>query len=424
MEVGMRDVVTAILGGGRGARLFPLTRDRAKPAVPVAGKFRLIDIPISNSIHAGIDRIFVLTQFNSASLHRHIARTYRFDAFSTGFVNILAAEQSMENADWYQGTADAVRQNLQRLIETEPSDIVVLSGDQLYLMDLERFVLEHRALGADLTIAVSPVSRDEATALGLMRLDQTRAIVDFIEKPTEPEVLDAYTLDAATVEATGMDADPGSLLASMGIYVFKAEKLVELFERYEGDDFGKDLIPQAVTNMSVFGYSHRGYWRDIGTIGAFHEASLELTHQLPALNLYDPELMVYTRPRFLPGVKVTHCEIFESVLSDGAILGGAKISRSIIGIRSMVRTGAEIDRTVLMGATTYEEQPPPGLPEIGVGSDCVISNAIIDTDARIGAGARLTNPDNQTYADGDGWHIRDGVIVVPRYAVIAPGTTV
>jgi glucose-1-phosphate adenylyltransferase len=420
----MRDVVTAILGGGRGARLWPLTQDRAKPAVPVAGKFRLIDIPISNSIHAGIDRIFVLTQFNSASLHRHIARTYRFDAFSTGFVNILAAEQSMENADWYQGTADAVRQNLGRLIETEPSEVVILSGDQLYLMDLRRFVLDHRELEADLTIAVSPVSRQEATALGLMRLDRDRRIVEFIEKPSDPEVLDAFTLDAGTVAATGLAADPGSLLASMGIYVFKTDKLAELFDHYRGDDFGKDLIPQAVADMNVFGYSHPGYWRDIGTIGAFHEASLELTHQLPALNLYDPELMVYTRPRFLPGVKVTNCRIFESVLSDGAILEGAEISRSIIGIRSVVRSNTKIDRTVVMGARRYEDDPAPGIPRLGIGSECMIANAIIDTDVRIGDGSQLVNRERVHEADGDGWYIRDGVIVVPRMTVIAPGTMV
>lgn len=420
----MRDVVTAILGGGRGTRLWPLTRDRAKPAVRVAGKFRLIDIPISNSIHAGVDRIFVLTQFNSASLHSHIARTYRFDAFSAGFVNILAAEQSMENADWYQGTADAVRQNLRRLIESNPSDVIILSGDQLYLMDLRRFVVDHRELGADLTIAVSPVDRKQAPELGLMRLGRDRRLGEFVEKPVDAEVLDAFTLDAATVEATGVEAEPGSLLASMGIYVFKAEKLIELFDRYRGDDFGKDLIPQAVAEMDVRGFVHGGYWRDIGTIGAFHEASIELTQRLPALNLYDPALAVYTRPRFLPGVKVIDCHVFESVLSDGAILEGAELSRSIIGIRSVVRSGSVIDRAVVMGASHYEDAPPPGEPPLGIGRDCTIVNAIIDTDARVGDGARIVNREGVHEADGDSWFIRDGVIVVPRHAVIAARSTV
>lgn len=418
----MRNVVTAILGGGRGTRLWPLTRDRAKPAVPVAGKYRLIDIPISNSIDAGIDRVFVLTQFNSVSLHRHIARTYRFDSFSRGSVDILAAEQSMENTDWYQGTADAVRQNIDRLVEFDPTEVVILSGDQLYLMDLERFVREHRDRGADLTIAVSPVSPEEAKALGIMRLDRTGQLVEFVEKPQDEEVIGDLTLDAATVAATGVDAEPGSLLASMGIYVFKTEVLVDLLTA-EGDDFGKDLIPRAVDDSDVFGYVHRGYWRDIGTIGAFHAASLELTHQLPSLNLYDARRPVYTRPRFLPPVKVTDCRIFESLLSDGAILAGSEISRSVIGIRSLVRSGSTIDRVVLMGNNSYDAGEEGRIP-LGIGHDCEIRNAIIDTSVRIGDGCRLVNAEGVQEADGDGWFIRDGIIVVPRLQTIRPGTVV
>jgi len=420
----MRDVVTAILGGGRGARLWPLTRDRAKPAVPVAGKYRLIDIPISNSIDAGIDRIFVLTQFNSASLHRHIARTYRFDAFSTGFVNILAAEQSMENTDWYQGTADAVRQNLQRLTEPGPSEIVILSGDQLYLMDLDRFVARHREVDADLTIAVKPVSPEEARALGIMRLDRRGRLVEFVEKPQDPDTVGRLTLDAETVAATGVDADPGSLLASMGIYVFRTEVLVDLLESHDGDDFGRDLIPKVVEASDVYGYVHRGYWRDIGTIGAFHQASLELTHQLPSLNLYDPDRPVYTRPRFLPPVKVTDCRIYESLLSDGAILSGSEITRSIIGIRSVVRPGSVVERSVVMGNRYYEDDDPDGEIPLGVGHNCLISDAIIDTDVRIGDGSRLANREGVWEADGDGFFIREGVIVVPRKETIPPGTVV
>lgn len=420
----MRDVVTAILGGGQGTRLWPLTRDRAKPAVPVVGKFRLIDIPISNSLHAGIDRIYVLTQFNSESLHRHIAQTYRFDAFSAGYVNILAAEQSAANKDWYQGTADAVRQNLRRLVESDADDVLILSGDQLYLMDIDRMIASHRELGADLTIAVKPVSPLEAGALGIMQMDAERRIVDFVEKPKDPDVVARLTLDEAMVEATGVDAAPGTLLASMGIYVFRMEALVRLFEEHDGDDFGKELIPQAVADMEVFGFVHDGYWRDIGTIGTFHEANLELTHQLPALNLYDPDFPIYTHPRWLPGSKITDCHVYESVLSDGSIIFGSKVTNSIVGIRAVIRSGSVIERTVVMGADGFEEEPPAGLPPLGVGHNCHIRNAILDTNVRIGDGSRLVNEAGVEQDDGDGWHIRDGIIVVPKGAVIAPGTVV
>jgi glucose-1-phosphate adenylyltransferase len=420
----MRDLVTAILGGGQGTRLWPLTRDRAKPAVPVAGKFRLIDVPISNSLRAGVDRIFVLTQFNSASLHRHIAQTYRFDMFSHGFVNILAAEQSLENRDWYQGTADAVRQNIRRLVDMGPADIIILSGDQLYLMDLAGLVKQHRERGADLSIAVKPVTVEEAEDFGIMRLDRDGRLVEFVEKPSDDETKSRFTLDDGTVHATGIDADPGSLLASMGIYVFRTEILVRLLDEYEGDDFGRDLIPQAVADLSVYGYGHRGYWRDIGTIGSFHKASLELTRQVPALNLYDPEFPIYTRPRFLPGSKVTDCQVFESILSDGTVVEGCRLSSSIIGIRGVVRSGSEIERTVVMGADEFEETPPLGLPGQGIGRDCRIRNAIVDMNSRVGDGCRLVNKDDVWEADGAGWYIRDGVTVVARGEVIPAGTEV
>lgn len=420
----MRDVVTAILGGGQGARLWPLTRDRAKPAVPVAGKFRLIDIPISNSLHAGVDRIFVLTQFNSASLHRHIAQTYRFDIFSHGFVNILAAEQSLANRDWYQGTADAVRQNLRRLVDHEPREVVILSGDQLYLMDLAALVAEHRRVEADITIAVKPVSSQEAPALGLLRLDGGGRLVEFVEKPQDPEVIARFSLDEETVAATGVNADPGSLLGSMGIYVFRTEVLGRLLREYRGDDFGRDLIPQAIPDFAVHGFAHRGYWRDIGTIGSFHEASLELTHQLPALNLYDASFPIFTRPRFLPGSKITECTVYESILSDGCLIEGSQVSSSIVGVRGVVHAGSVLERTVMMGADFFEASAPPGLPALGVGHGCFIRNAIIDKNARIGDGTRLFNEASLWEADGEGWYIRDGVIVVPRHEVIPPGTVV
>ncbi len=420
----MRDVVTAILGGGQGTRLWPLTRDRAKPAVPVAGKFRLIDVPISNSLHGGVDRIFVLTQFNSASLHRHIAQTYRFDMFSDGFVHILAAEQSLENRDWYQGTADAVRQNMHRLVDIAPAEIIILSGDQLYLMDLAGCLKQHRERNADISIAVKPVSAAEAGGLGIMRLDRDGRLVEFVEKPQDDEAKSRLALDDGTVDATGINADAGSLLASMGIYVFRTEVLVRLLDEYEGDDFGRDLIPQAVTDFSVYGYGHRGYWRDIGTIKSFHEASLELTRRIPALNLYDPDFPIYTRPRFLPGSKVTDCQVHESILSDGTLAEGSRLSSSIIGIRGVVRSGSEIERTVIMGADKFEDAPSPGLPGQGIGHDCCIRNAIVDKNARVGDGCRLVNKDGVWDADGAGWFIRDGVIVVARGETIPAGTEV
>jgi glucose-1-phosphate adenylyltransferase len=390
----------------------------------MAGKFRLIDIPISNSLHAGIDRIYVLTQFNSESLHRHIAQTYRFDSFSSGYVNILAAEQSTGNRDWYQGTADAVRQNLRRLCESGASDIVVLSGDQLYLMDLRRFLEAHHGHDADLTIAVKPVDAAEAGALGIMQMDDDRRIVDFVEKPRDPDVVATLALDEEMIAVTGVSADPGTLLASMGIYAFKTEALIRLFEKYEGDDFGKELIPQAVADFDVYGFVHDGYWRDIGTIGSFHEASLELTHQLPALNLYDPDFPIFTHPRFLPGSKITDCHVYESVLSDGSIIFGSKITNSIIGIRGVVRSGSVIERTIVMGADHFEEETAGNLPPIGIGHGCRIRNAIIDVNVRIGDGSLLLNDAGVHEADGDGWHIRDGIIVVPRGSVLAPGTVV
>ncbi len=420
----MRDVLTVILGGGQGTRLWPLTRDRAKPAVPIAGKFRLIDVPISNSLRAGFDEVLVLTQFNSESLHRHIAQTYRFDTFSSGYVNILAAEQSTDNRDWYQGTADAVRQHINRLVDTGAKEVVILSGDQLYLMDLKECIRRHREADADLTIAVNPVPPEQAPDLGIMRMDADRRIVEFVEKPQEVSEIERLQLDAATIEATSAPVDPGTLLASMGIYVFKIDVLVGLLHEHEGDDFGRELIPQAVDRYNVFGHVHTGYWRDIGTIGSFHEANIELTHQLPGLNLYDPDFPIFTHPRFLPGSKITDCQVYEAVLADGSIVQGSQVTNSIVGVRAVIRSGSIIERAIVMGAGRFEDKPPPGVIPIGVGHDCHIRNAIIDMDARIGDGCRLVNEGGVTEADGDGWHIRDGVIVVPKGATVRPGTEV
>lgn len=421
----MKHVVTAILGGGQGTRLRPLTEYRAKPAVPVAGKFRLIDIPISNSLHAGIDHIFVLTQFNSASLHRHIAQTYRFDAFTRGFVNILAAEQNIDSRSWYQGTADAVRQNLGRLSFHQPDDVLVLSGDQLYVLRMRRFVAYHRERRADLSVAVKPVAREEASAFGIMRLDESGRIVEFVEKPQAPDELDRLTLDASTIERLGLDAEPGTLLASMGMYVFRNPVLNELLRGDpETHDFGKEVIPAAIENHRVFAFLYNGYWRDIGTIPAFHEANLELTHPDPPLDLYHPDYPIYTHPRFLPGVKIWDCRVERSVLCEGSVLGGSAIRRSILGIRSKVRPGSTLEETVMMGTSSERRLTADAEVPLGVGRDCRIRRAIIDSGARIGDGVQLVNRDGVEEAEGDGYSIRGGVIVVHRDAVIPPGTVV
>ena len=419
----MRKIVTAILGGGQGARLFPLTRYRAKPAVPVAGKFRLIDIPISNSLHARIEKIYVLTQFNSASLHRHISQTYRFDVFSRGFVNILAAEQSVRNRDWYQGTADAVRQNLPRLIHNRPTEVLVLSGDQLYRMDLRSFVGWHRENQADVTVAVSAVPREEASAFGVMKIDETGRIVDFIEKPMDPELLEDLVVPRATLERLGFPPKDGFCLASMGIYTFQPQVLSDLLEGSSGTDFGREIIPTAVRDLRVFAFGYPGYWRDIGTISAFHEANLELTQPVPPLDLFSPETPFYTHPRFLPGTKIDDCSVQQSLVSEGCVLSGARISQSVIGIRSVVRQGSVIERSIIMGANSYEWGPgDDDRPALGIGRQCVIRNAILDLDTRIGDGVQLINADGVQEADDENYAIRGGVIVVPRGAQIPAGT--
>ncbi|HYO14429.1 MAG TPA: glucose-1-phosphate adenylyltransferase [Thermoanaerobaculia bacterium] len=420
----MQPVVTAILGGGQGTRLWPLTRHRAKPAVPIGGKFRLIDIPISNSLHAGIDRIFVITQFNSASLHRHIAQTYRFDAFSSGFVNILAAELTIDRQDWYKGTADAVRQCLPRLAEPDPPEVLILSGDQLYLMNIREFVQAHRDRQADLTIAVKPVSREEASAFGILQLDPSGRIVEFVEKPKDPAQLDALALNEQTQAALGFPAPAGSYLASMGIYVFRTGVLKELLIGSSTLDFGRQVIPEALPTYNVYAYPYDGYWTDIGTIPSFHQANLDLTHPLPPLNLYDPELRIYTHPRFLPGTKVNECFVQYAILGEGSILSASRITDSIIGIRSVVRPGSVVERTVMMGADAWENEPPDGLPRMGIGHDCHIRNAILDFNARIGDGCRLINADGVQNADSEHYTIRDGIIIIHKHAVIPPGTVI
>jgi glucose-1-phosphate adenylyltransferase len=418
-----RDVVTAVLGGGQGSRLWPLTKTRAKPAVPVGGRFRLIDVPISNSLHADVDRIYVITQFNSESLHRHIAQTYRFDIFAGGFVHILAAEQTVTNRDWYQGTADAVRRNLDRLNEQRPADILILSGDQLYLMNLQAFLEHHRRSRADLTVAVKPVPREHASSFGIMRVDADGRIVEFVEKPKDPEVLDRFTLEAGQLASLGFEAPAGSLLASMGIYVFRREVLSKVLRGTE-NDFGHEIIPQAIGTFEVFAYGHTGYWQDIGTIPSFHAANLDLTQSVPPLNLYSPDRPIYTHPRFLPGTKIDRCEVHQSILCEGSILSGSSLRSSILGIRAQVQEGSEIADSIVMGATHFEVQGSQAGPRMGVGRNCVLRRVIVDFNARIGDGSRLVNAAGVENAEEESYSIRDGIIVVHRDGVIPPGTEI
>jgi glucose-1-phosphate adenylyltransferase len=421
----MNGVVCAILGGGQGSRLWPLTRDRAKPAVPLGGKFRLIDVPISNSLHAGVERIYVLTQFMSQSLHRHISQTYRFDTFRGGYVDILAAQQTMENRDWYQGTADAIRQNLAPLNESGARHVLILSGDQLYLMNVKEFVRRHKDTEADLTIAVTPVPREQAKALGIMMVDREGRIVRFVEKPKDEKVLDELTPDAATMKRLGFDAPHGHLLASMGIYTFRRSVLNEMLVGTKAADFGKDIIPGAIHERKVYAYAYNGYWRDIGTIPSFHEANLDLTRPLPPLNLYSPNFPIYTHARFLPGTKINRCQVEQSILCEGSIISESSIANSIIGIREVVGAGSVIESSVVMGARFYEAQAPTSHPvPMGIGEDCEIRNAIVDLNARIGAGSKLVNAKGLQEFDAENYCIRGGIIVVPRDAVIPPGTVV
>ncbi len=416
-------VVTAVLGGGQGTRLWPLTKHRAKPAVPLGGKFRLIDIPLSNSLHAGIDKIYLLTQFNSASLHRHVAWTYRFDVFRNGFVNILAAQQTIESREWYQGTADAVRQNLQRILFTDPSEVLILAGDQLYLMDLAEFVFLHRDSGADITIAVTPVTPDKAASFGIMQVDSDWRITSFVEKPTDPKVVTELLLTETQLRRLGFPENRETLLASMGMYVFKPDVLTKVLTETTFTDFGKEVIPFAIERYKVYVYIYTGYWEDIGTIKSFHKANLELTVPLPPLNLYSSTKPIYTHPRFLPGAKINRCEVIQSILCEGSILTCSSVKNSIIGIRTMIREGTEIENSVVMGATFYEHGVTDDIP-LGIGKNCVIKNSIIDLDVRIGNDVTITNAKGIEFYESETYSIRSGIVVIPKGVTIPDGTVI
>jgi len=418
----VKDVVAVVLGGGRGTRLYPLTQWRSKPAVPLAGKYRLVDVPISNCINSGLRHIFVLSQFQSASLNRHVARTYRFDPFTPGFVEILAAEQTESSMDWYQGTADAVRKQLHRFLRHGVEHILILSGDQLYVMDFAQVLKQHTETGADITIAVTPVSERDASEFGILQVDRAARIVDFVEKPRDAEVLRRLALGEDELRRRSLALDR-RYLASMGIYVFKPRVLVECLEDQRRVDFGKEVIPFAIQNYFVRAFFFPGYWEDIGTIRTFYAANLELAGENPPINLFDEERPIYTRPRFLPGSRVSACEVRNSILCEGSQLEAAVVDECVIGIRSIVRRGAKLRRVVMMGADYYEDGTAGQIP-LGVGENCVIENAIIDKNARIGPGVRIVNESQIKNADGANFFIRDGIVIVPKNAVVPPGTVI
>ncbi|HEX8281062.1 MAG TPA: glucose-1-phosphate adenylyltransferase, partial [Chthoniobacterales bacterium] len=363
-----------VMGGGAGTRLFPLTQDRAKPAVPLGGKYRLVDIPISNCLNSGLRSIYVLTQFNTMSLHRHIQASYKFDNFSRSFVDILAAQQTPEHSNWYQGTADAVRQNMRYFLERPFDYYLILSGDQLYRMDFRALLHQHIRSGADMTLATKPVPRSQASDFGIMQSDSERRITRFDEKPKDPAVLDELKLGPELLASIGAAADEELFQASMGIYVFNRDVLVDCMAHDEMVDFGKHIIPHAIQERHVSGYIFNGYWEDIGTIRAFYEANLDLTDLLPKYSFFEASSPIYTHPRFLPGSKVNGAVLRQAIVADGCIISDAHIERSVVGIRSVIRSGATIRHSIVMGADYYETDPetiPPDLPPMGIGSNCV-----------------------------------------------------
>ncbi|APF17121.1 glucose-1-phosphate adenylyltransferase [Caldithrix abyssi] len=422
-------LTAVILGGGRGTRLYPLTKLRSKPAVPIGGKFRLIDIPISNCLHSDVRKIFILTQFNTESLHRHITRTYQFDNFSKGFVRILAAQQTDEIQEWYQGTADAVRKNL-RFLHSADDHIIILSGDHLYRMDYRKFFDYHLTTGADISIAVKPIEEHQAKGLGILKANSEGEITEFIEKPEDSEILQNFKAEPEIFRLFDIHQGSRTHLASMGIYIFKKEILFDVLSSNDHEDFGRGIIPQCINKLKVAAYLFDGYWEDIGTIKAFFDAHMELIQPVPKFDFYDEEHPFYTHPRYLPPSKVYNCQIHRSLMAEGCILLGSIIENSIIGIRSFVEEGALIQNSIIMGNTRYEtletkeQNTRQNIPNLGIGHHCIIRNAIVDLDCRIGNNVHLINKDKKSYYDGDFYNIRDGIIVIPKNTVIPDNTIV
>lgn len=413
----MDEILAVILGGGRGSRLFPLTQQRSKPAVPMAGKYRLIDIPISNCINSGIMRIGVLTQFNSISLHRHIVRTYNFDAFHQGWVQIWAAEQTMGNMAWYQGTADAVRKQLSEIRSTRAKYVLILAGDHLYRMDFKAMADFHFNLNADITVAVQPVHRNDAPRFGILKRDKENKITEFFEKPK----------DEKTLKLAESRNDPDKpYLGSMGIYLFKTDVLMEILQKNKDDDFGGEVIPSAIKTHKVFGYDFEGYWEDIGTIRSFYDTNLALTQPDAPFNFFDPAQPIYSHPRFLPGSIVTNSIMENTLLAEGCRIINAEIRNSIIGLRSQICEGVKISDSILMGNDYFERDwkgEGKKLP-LKIGQNCSIEGTIIDKNARLGENVVIRKFPRDTNLDGDQWVVRDGIVVIPKNAQVMPDTMV
>jgi glucose-1-phosphate adenylyltransferase len=418
------EVLALILGGGQGTRLFPLTQTRSKPAVPIGGKYRLIDIPISNCLHADIRRIFVLTQFNSASLNRHISQTYRMDLFSPGFVEILAAEQTPDNPNWFQGTADAVRQAERHFVRYEADYYLILAGDHLYRMDYCEMVAAHVKARADITIAAQAVTIEDASGMGLFRFDRDGQIVAFEEKPARDRLEEiGRSIPAGAGFARHTDDKP--FIASMGVYIFSRKVLLDMLARDEAKDFGREIIPAALGQFRVQSHLFEGYWADVGTVDSFYQANIMLTHPGAPFKFYDPRRPIYTHPRFLPGSQLSDCSVRNVTLAEGCYLDHCTVEESIVGIRTTIQPGATVRRSVLLGADFYETDDhdrDPGHPPLGIGRDVVLDRVIVDKNARIGDGVRLINEGLVREFDGDGYFIRNGIIVVPKDGVIKAGT--
>lgn len=423
----MEDTICLILGGGQGSRLFPLTKDRSKPAVPIGGKFRLIDIPISNSLNSDIYKIFILTQFNSASLNQHVNQAYRFDNFHDGFVDILAAEQTQENSGWYQGTADAVRKNIKHFTSFKGvKHVLILSGDQIYTMDFREMFRYHEQMKSELTVSVLPCNREDASGFGLVRLEGGM-IRQFVEKPKDPAVLESLK-STEFIREKFPTIEPGKhWLASMGIYLFNVETLLELLDN-DFKDFGKEVIPNAIENRQVGGYLFNGYWEDVGTIHSFWKANLDFAKRTPQFDFYRTQ--IYTHARYLPSSRFDACNVDESLVCEGSILDRSTLRSSVIGVRSILKSGAIIENSILMGSDDFESEQERqrnsdrGIPDIGIGENTVIRNAIIDKNARIGRNCHIYNKDSVERLDGENYYIRDGIVIVPKNAVIPDNTVI
>lgn len=423
-----KDVLAIILGGGQGARLFPLTAQRAKPAVPLGGKYRLIDVAVSNCINSRIDKVHILTQFNTASLHRHIMRTYRFSGFSSAFVDILPTEQTLEHRDWFQSTTDAVRRAWRHFDQWKVDTYLILPGDHLYRMDYRELIQHHWDTNADLTLAVTPVSKEKAMTSGVVQLDQSGRVLAYREQPRDG-ALSEMRLDQQTGGLETGEERP--YLASMDIYVFKKSTLRWLLDQTPpAFDFGMELIPYAVQTCEVRAYLFDGYWEKMGTVGSFYRVNLDLVGPEPKFSFYDPVAPIYTRARSLPPAKIRQCDIKDCLLGEGVILSGAHLRQCIVGIRTRIEPGARLERTIIMGASRLQtieemnEDRRQGRPLLGVGEGAVIRNAIVDKNARIGAGARITNEAGVQHVDGEGYYIRDGIVIIPRKAVVPEGTVI